>query len=64
MNYWLLKTDPDTFSWDDLAKQGTSMWDGVRNYQARNNLRKMKKGTTEPIYEKYVLNVLGIKKLK
>jgi predicted RNA-binding protein with PUA-like domain len=44
MNYWLLKTEPDTFSWDNLLKDGCSMWDGVRNYQARNNLRKMKKG--------------------
>jgi predicted RNA-binding protein with PUA-like domain len=44
MNYWLLKTEPGTFSWDDLIKQGNSMWDGVRNYQARNNLRQMKTG--------------------
>lgn len=44
MNYWLVKTEPGTFSWDDLIKQGTSMWDGVRNYKARNNLRAMKTG--------------------
>jgi predicted RNA-binding protein with PUA-like domain len=44
MNYWLLKTEPETFSWDDLVKEGEAMWDGVRNYQARNNLRAMKKG--------------------
>lgn len=44
MNYWLLKTEPETFCWDDLVKEGISMWDGVRNYQARNNLRAMKKG--------------------
>ena len=44
MNYWLLKTEPETFSWNDLIKQGTSIWDGVRNFQARNNLRKMKVG--------------------
>jgi predicted RNA-binding protein with PUA-like domain len=44
MNYWLLKTEPETFSWDALEKTGISMWDGVRNYQARNNLRKMKEG--------------------
>jgi predicted RNA-binding protein with PUA-like domain len=50
MNYWLLKTEPSTFSWDDLVKQGTAMWDGVRNYQARNNLRKMKKGDIAFIY--------------
>jgi predicted RNA-binding protein with PUA-like domain len=44
MNYWLLKTEPETFSWDTLEKEKQSMWDGVRNYQARNNLRSMKKG--------------------
>jgi len=44
MNYWLLKTEPETFSWDTMVKEETSMWDGVRNFQARNNLRKMKKG--------------------
>lgn len=44
MNYWLLKTEPETFSWDNLVDQKTSMWDGVRNFQARNNLRKMKIG--------------------
>ncbi|HEX2935845.1 MAG TPA: EVE domain-containing protein [Bacteroidales bacterium] len=43
-NYWLLKTEPETFSWDNLVEQKTSMWDGVRNFQARNNLRKMKIG--------------------
>ncbi len=44
MNYWLLKTEPETFSWEQLEKTDSSMWDGVRNYQARNNLRKMKAG--------------------
>ncbi len=44
MNYWLVKTEPETFSWDDLVSKGTSMWDGVRNFQARNNLQKMQKG--------------------
>lgn len=43
MKYWLLKTEPNTWSWDDHCKDGTSMWDGVRNYQARNNLKEMKK---------------------
>jgi len=42
MNYWLVKTEPATFSWEKLEKEGISMWDGVRNYQARNNLRKMR----------------------
>lgn len=44
MNYWLVKTEPETFSWDTLEKEGISMWDGVRNFQARNNLRKMALG--------------------
>ena len=42
MNYWLLKSEPDAWSWDNQVKEGASMWDGVRNYQARNNLKKMK----------------------
>ena len=37
MNYWLVKSEPETFSWDDLVSLGTDMWNGVRNYQARNN---------------------------
>ena len=43
MNYWLLKSEPDAWSWDNQVKEGASMWDGVRNYQARNNLKEMKK---------------------
>lgn len=43
MNYWLLKSEPKTWSWDKQVEEGASMWDGVRNYQARNNLMKMKK---------------------
>ena len=43
MKYWLLKSEPDAWSWDSQVKEGTSMWDGVRNYQARNNLKEMKK---------------------
>ena len=46
MNYWLMKSEPDVWSIDQQIKSGEkgSMWDGVRNYQAANNLRKMKKG--------------------
>ena len=43
ISYWLLKSEPSTWSWDNQVKEGASMWDGVRNYQARNNLMKMKK---------------------
>lgn len=44
MNYWLVKTEPETFSWNDLVSKGTAMWDGVRNFQARNNIKQMKNG--------------------
>ena len=43
MKYWLLKSEPDEWSWEKQVKEGASMWDGVRNYQARNNLKEMKK---------------------
>ena len=42
MKYWLLKSEPSTWSWQDQIREKTTMWDGVRNYQARNNLIKMK----------------------
>ena len=44
MNYWLIKSEPGTYSIDDLKKEKKTMWNGVRNYTARNNLRDMKKG--------------------
>jgi len=44
MNYWLVKSEPDVYSYDQLVKEGRGQWDGVRNYQARNNLRAMKVG--------------------
>ncbi|HEY9693038.1 MAG TPA: EVE domain-containing protein [Oculatellaceae cyanobacterium] len=44
MNYWLMKSEPKAFSITDLQKQGFTVWDGVRNYQARNFLRKMQPG--------------------
>lgn len=44
MNYWLVKSEPNAYSWDDLVKDTWTHWDGVRNYQARNNLKAMKKG--------------------
>ena len=43
MKYWLLKSEPDAWSWNNQVKEGASMWDGVRNYKARNNLKEMKK---------------------
>ena len=44
MNYWLVKSEPFKYSWDQLVKDKKTIWDGVRNYAARNNLRAMKKG--------------------
>jgi predicted RNA-binding protein with PUA-like domain len=44
MNYWLVKSEPFKYSWDQLVKDKKATWDGVRNYAARNNLREMKKG--------------------
>ena len=44
MNYWLAKSEPETYSWAQLVKDGRTAWTGVRNFQARNNLRAMKAG--------------------
>ena len=44
MAYWLIKSEPFKYSWDQFAKDGRTYWDGVRNYAARNNLKAMKKG--------------------
>lgn len=44
MKYWLMKSEPSSYSIDDLVSDGETMWDGVRNYQARNNLREMQEG--------------------
>jgi predicted RNA-binding protein with PUA-like domain len=44
MNYWLVKQEPEAYSWDDLLKDKKTAWTGVRNFQARNNLNAMKKG--------------------
>lgn len=44
MNYWLVKSEPFKYSWDDFVRQEVGTWDGVRNYQARNNLMAMAQG--------------------
>jgi predicted RNA-binding protein with PUA-like domain len=43
-SYWLMKTEPDAYGWDDLVAEGEGTWDGVRNHRAANNLRAMKVG--------------------
>lgn len=50
MNYWLVKTEPETYSLDDLSRDKKTTWDGVRNFQARSNLKAMKKGDIAFVY--------------
>lgn len=50
MNYWLVKSEPGTYSWNDLVKDTKTTWDGVRNFTARNNLKAMKKGDLAFLY--------------
>lgn len=50
MNYWLVKSEPFKYSWEQFQKDKKTFWDGVRNYQARNNLREMKKGDLVMFY--------------
>lgn len=50
MRYWLVKQEPEDYSWDDFVKDGGTDWTGVRNYQARNFLQGMKKGDTVFFY--------------
>ena len=50
MNYWLIKSDPETYSFEDLQRDRTTAWDGVRNYQARNNLAAMQVGDLCLVY--------------
>ncbi len=61
MAYWLVKSEPDTYSFDELVREGRSRWDGVRNYQARNNLRAMQMGDLCLFYHSNIgLAVVGI----
>ncbi|MBL6448703.1 EVE domain-containing protein [Fulvivirga sp. 29W222] len=66
MNYWLMKSEPGTYSWDDLVKDKQTFWDGVRNYQARNNMKEMKVGDLVLFYhsvnEKTVVGIAKIVK--
>lgn len=66
MNYWLLKSEASVYSWYDLVREGKTFWNGVRNYQARNNLRNMKVGDLAFFYhsmdEKDIVGVAEIVK--
>jgi len=50
MNYWLVKTEPDSYAWGNLVKDKKTVWDGVRNFQARGNMKKMEKGDVVLFY--------------
>jgi predicted RNA-binding protein with PUA-like domain len=64
MNYWLVKSEPSVYSWDQLVKDGESGWEGVRNYAARNHLRDMKKGDEVFFYHSNEgLEIVGIAKV-
>ena len=66
INYWLLKSEPSTWSWENQVKEKVTMWDGVRNYQARNNLIKMKKKDLcffyHSVSEKKIIGVVEVVK--
>ena len=64
MAHWLFKSEPSAFSWDDLVKKGSTGWDGVRNYQAANNMKAMKLGERGFFYhsveEKRIVGVVEV----
>jgi len=64
MAYWLIKSEPFKYSWEQFEKDGSTYWDGVRNYLARNNLRSMKKGDLAFFYHSNEgLEIVGIAKV-
>ncbi len=64
MNHWLVKSEPVKYSWEQFEKEGNAVWDGVRNYQARNNLQAMKKGDLVMFYHSNEgMCVVGIAKV-
>jgi len=66
MQYWLFKSEPGAWSWDDQVKKGVEHWDGVRNYQANNNMKAMKIGDKGFFYhsvnEKQIVGIVEIVK--
>jgi len=64
MNYWLVKSEPFKYSWEQFEKDGQTFWDGVRNYAARNNMKAMKKGDMVLWYHSNEgLEIVGIAKV-
>ena len=63
-NYWLVKSEPEAYSWTTFVKDGKAAWTGVRNFQARNNLRAMKKGDAVAFYHSVTdKQVVGLAKV-
>jgi predicted RNA-binding protein with PUA-like domain len=66
MKYWLMKSEPETWGWEAQVKKGTESWNGVRNYQAANNMKTMKKGDLAFFYhsvkEKQIVGIVEIVK--
>jgi predicted RNA-binding protein with PUA-like domain len=64
MSYWLVKSEPSVYAYDQLEKDGQTFWDGVRNYAARNHLKAMKKGDQVLFYHSNEgLEIVGIAKV-
>ena len=64
MAYWLVKSEPSVYSYDQLAKDKQTRWDGIRNYAARNHLKSMKKGDEVLFYHSNEgLDIVGIAKV-
>ncbi len=66
MNYWLMKSEPSVYSWTNLEQDKKATWDGVRNFQARNNLKAMKKDDLAFLYhsneDKAIIGIVKIVK--
>lgn len=66
VNYWLVKQEPEDYDWATFVKEGRTAWTGVRNFQARNNLRAMKRGDLVLFYhsvsEKRIIGIARVKK--
>lgn len=67
MAYWLIKSEPGTWSWDDQRREGTAEWDGVRNHQAANNMKAMKLGDRAFFYhsgkDREIVGIVEVVKL-
>ena len=63
MAYWLVKSEPNTYSWDQFQKDGKTFWDGVRNYAARLHLKNMKKDDEVLFYHSNELEIVGTAKV-